>query len=121
MNVSPINLSGKETMPTIKESATQVFNRMMQISKRRTLSDSEREQLTKARQIIRRSKRSNPRNNDSSGVIIYGRVLRIEAQKTQPHRCDSECKRFQHRYFHDFRVKNAKLIGMPDGTLMITT
>lgn len=49
---------------------------------------------------------------------IYGRLLRIEAQKGPGHVCDAECKKANHCYFHDF-TKHAKVWGMPDGSLKI--
>lgn len=45
---------------------------------------------------------------------IYGRVLRIEAQKVGPHHCDAECKRCKHKYFHDFKV-GPEMIGLTPG------
>lgn len=52
-------------------------------------------------------------------VRIYGRVLKIEAQKTGAHRnCDAECKRCQHKYVHDFRP-GAVMYGLPDGSILI--
>lgn len=57
---------------------------------------------------------SNPRG----GVKIYGKLLRIEAQKTQKHICDAECKRVNHCYYHDFKA-GASIYGMPDGSLVI--
>lgn len=50
--------------------------------------------------------------------IIYGRVLRVDAQKTQTHICDDECKKFGHRYFHEFGP-GAKMYGLPDGSILI--
>jgi len=64
---------------------------------------------------------SNPRRKKV--VRIYGRVLRIEAQKTGKHRCDSECRKFKHKYFHDFKGSPQMLglspgdrLTVPDGT-----
>jgi hypothetical protein len=49
---------------------------------------------------------------------IYGKVLRIEAQKTGRHFCDAECKRAGHKYYHDFRVKPT-MYGLPNGDILI--
>jgi hypothetical protein len=37
---------------------------------------------------------------------IYGWVTRIEAVKGPGHKCDAECRRHGHRYYHDFSRKN---------------
>lgn len=58
------------------------------------------------------------KNNPSPGTVIYGRVLAVEAQKTGKHLCDDECKRYQHRYRHDFK-KGAVMYGLPDGSILI--
>lgn len=58
------------------------------------------------------------KKNPTSAVVIYGKVLRIEAQKTQKHRCDDECAKFKHRYYHDFK-KGPIMYGLPDGSLLI--
>lgn len=49
---------------------------------------------------------------------IYGKVLRVEAQKTGKHVCDSGCKKAGHRYFHVFKV-SPSMYGLPDGSLLI--
>lgn len=54
------------------------------------------------------------------GVLIYGKVNRIIATKLQKHICDAECKKHGHRYFHDF-TSRAKMYGLPNGDLLITT
>lgn len=59
---------------------------------------------------------SNPRK---SPVLIYGRVLRVEAQKTNPHRCDAGCKRSGHRYFHNFGP-GVEMYGLPNKDLLLT-
>jgi hypothetical protein len=59
------------------------------------------------------------RKSPTKNVVIYRRVLRIEAQKIGPHQCDAECKRFKHKYFHDFRLRNVQMFGLPDGSLLI--
>lgn len=56
---------------------------------------------------------TNPR-----GVKIYGKLIRIEAQKTQLHICDAECKAINHRYYHTFKP-GSSVYGMPDGSLLI--
>lgn len=49
---------------------------------------------------------------------IYGKVLRIEAQKTGKHQCDAECKKFGHKYYHDFKV-GPVMYGLPDGRSLL--
>lgn len=52
--------------------------------------------------------------------LIYGRVLRLEAQKIGPHRCDAGCKAAGHRYYHDFKASsNVHAYGMSDGTVLL--
>jgi len=52
--------------------------------------------------------------------LIYGRVLRVEAQKIGPHRCDAGCKKAKHCYFHDFGVaSNVHAYGMSDGSVLL--
>lgn len=50
-------------------------------------------------------------------VKIYGKVLRIEAQKTGPHRCDAECRKCRHKYFHDFKAP-ARMLGLSPGDVL---
>lgn len=57
-------------------------------------------------------------DKNPKAVLIYGRVNRIIATKTQNHICDAECKRHGHRYYHDFSSK-PKMYGLPDGSLLI--
>jgi hypothetical protein len=52
------------------------------------------------------------------GVLIYGKVNRIIATKTQKHICDATCKSHGHRYYHDFSSR-AQMYGLPDGSLLI--
>ncbi len=58
----------------------------------------------------------NPR--EKLGTVIYGRVLMIQAQKTGAHRCDAECKRCNHSYYHEFQ-SHAVMYGLPNGDLLI--
>jgi hypothetical protein len=51
---------------------------------------------------------------------IYGRVLTIDAQKTQVHRCDPGCARASHKYTHDFTSRNAHEYGLPAGSVIVT-
>jgi hypothetical protein len=51
-------------------------------------------------------------------TLIYGKVNRIVATKTQQHQCDAACKRHGHRYYHDFSSR-AQMYGLPDGSLLI--
>lgn len=57
--------------------------------------------------------RSNP------GVPIYGRVLRIEAEKTWEHEYGGKDSKPSQKYYHDFTSKNAMIYGLPDGSLLI--
>ena len=66
----------------------------------------------------KRQKKNPYRPKTQQATKIYGKVLRIEAQKTGKHHCDAECKRCGHRYYHDFRVK-ASMYGLPDGSILI--
>jgi len=58
------------------------------------------------------------RKNTPRMTRIYGKVLRIEAQKTGKHNCDAACVKAQHRYYHDFKVKPS-MYGLPNGDLLI--
>lgn len=52
--------------------------------------------------------------------LVYGRVLRVEAQKIGPHRCDPGCRKADHRYYHDFASStNVQAWGMSDGTVVL--
>ena len=62
------------------------------------------------------SMRENPARVDLP--MLYGRVLRVEAKKTQPHVCDAGCRRANHCYFHDFKSGVAEY-GLPAGTRLL--
>lgn len=53
--------------------------------------------------------------------LIYGRILEIRAEKTQPHQCDAECTSHGHRYVHTFESRNAKIYGLANGDILIST
>lgn len=57
-------------------------------------------------------------NSKKKMVLIYSQVERIYARKMQRHRCDSECKANEHRYYHDFKP-GAMMYGLPDKTILI--
>ncbi len=76
-------------------------------------------QRNPVRRIVKRKKL---RKNSLRPTVIYGKVLRVDAQKTQNHICDAACKRYGHRYTHSFKVKSgARMIGLPNGDLLITS
>lgn len=58
--------------------------------------------------------------NPGGRTIIYGRVLRVDAQKTQKHICDAGCKRVGHKYTHGFKP-GAKMYGLPNGDILISS
>jgi len=60
-------------------------------------------------------------NQPRSGVKIYGRCLRIEAVKTVNHTYGGKPTGAGQHYFHDFTAKNAKIYGLPNGDLLIST
>lgn len=111
------------------DKARVVFATHMQAARTRKLHPYELKQLAIARQKLRQArkpamnipvskgKKGNCRSNPA-GVLIYGKVIRIEAQKTQPHLCDDDCKAYGHRYYHNFKT-SPKMYGMADGSLLI--
>jgi len=56
---------------------------------------------------------------NAGAVPIYGRVLRIEAEKTWEHEYGGKKSKPSQKYFHDFTTKNAMIYGLPDGSLLI--
>lgn len=107
--------------------ATIIFKTHMYAAQRRRLSTYEKEQLRIASAVLRRARHSAMRGNPGKSTRaqggkkvarIYGRVLRIEAQKVGPHgNCDAECKRCKHKYFHDFKP-GAKMLGLRPGQVI---
>lgn len=63
-------------------------------------------------------KMTKKRNPSRKPVLIYGKVLRITAQKTQDHICDADCKKHNHCYYHDFKP-GARMYGLPDKSILI--
>jgi hypothetical protein len=63
--------------------------------------------------------RSTKISSNPSSVPIYGRVLRIEAEKTWSHEYGGKPSKGSQKYFHDFSTKNAVIYGLPDGSLLI--
>lgn len=101
------------------DKARVIFRTHMQASRQRKLTAYEREQLVKAQAVLRQHRKpaTNPKRSNKP-VLIYGKVQRIEAVKTQKHICDAECKAYGHRYFHEFS-SSPKMYGLPDGSLLI--
>lgn len=89
------------------------------------LTPIQRDLYRRCTQIVRTHRKpiANAKRKANPGktpVIIYRRVLRVEAQKLGKHRCDAECRRANHCYFHDFsKGSNAVAYGMPDGSVII--
>jgi hypothetical protein len=103
-----------------------IFATHMQAARQRKLSTYEREQLSRARQVLRQQRKpamnvamtKHAQPNPKKPVLIYGQVERIFAKKTQNHVCDDDCKSHEHRYFHDFKSK-PKMYGLPNGSILI--
>lgn len=80
---------------------------------------------TRPRTNPRRRRRKNPPgrgrmilSNPGRNVVIGNEVEKIFYRKGQPHACDAECRRSDHRYVHTFERK-FPLIGRADGMLEI--
>lgn len=110
----------RATMTVAK--ARVIFATHMQAARKRKLTAYESNQLSTARQVLRTARKpaTNKPQRNPKRVLIYGNVQTIYAQKTQSHICDAECKKHNHRYFHDFHSK-PKMYGLPNGDLLITT
>jgi len=65
-----------------------------------------------------RNARKNPKI-PRGAIRIYGRCLRIEAVKLQPHTYGGKETAAGQKYYHDFTTKNAVIYGLPDGSLLI--
>ena len=59
-----------------------IFATHMQAARKRKLTAYESNQLSTARQVLRTNRK--PAMNPKSAVLIYGKVQRIYATKTQP-------------------------------------
>ena len=59
------------------------------------------------------------RGIDDEPIQIYERYLRIEAVKMRKHSYGGKSTAAGQRYFHDFTTKNARIYGLPDGSLLI--
>jgi len=79
--------------------------------------EARRRGILKMKTGMRGNPAKSTRGSASKTVVrIYGRVLRVEAQKTGAHQCDAECRRCNHKYFHDFRVPTGvKMLGLSPG------
>ena len=70
--------------------------------------------------VVVRTHRKPLRNPRAKAVVIYGRVLRVEAQKIGKHRCDPGCKKANHCYYHPFKgSSNVVAYGLPDGSVLL--
>jgi hypothetical protein len=101
---------------TIKRAEAILANIM---KKKTPLTVDDRALLREVSNVIRNmNKKRNPAS--AHAVKIYGRVLRVEAQKTQAHRCDEGCRKAKHCYYHDFKnSSNAVLYGLSDGSFLV--
>jgi hypothetical protein len=98
--------------------------------KGKRLTSHDWKRLQRASQVIRAAaKKRNPkrisnrqglRKNPArqSKVVVYSQLLRIEAKKGQRHRCDAECVKAGHSYYHDFKP-GAVIYGLTDGSIHI--
>lgn len=57
---------------------------------------------------------------ENKPVLIYSRLVAIEAQKGGKHFCDAKCKRYRHMFRHDFDGA-AQIWGLPDGSIHIVS
>lgn len=77
--------------------------------------------VVRTRKNIWNVKRKKNQNYGRTGMQIYGRCLRIEAIKTNNHTYGGKATAAGQRYYHDFTTKNAKIYGLPNGDLLIST
>lgn len=65
-------------------------------------------------------KKTASKNPGRAPTLIYGRVDKIFAIKTQPHACDAGCKRNGHRYVHTFEAP-VQMYGLDSGEILLST
>jgi hypothetical protein len=103
--------------PLTPKTAAIVLDSLQQIPvKERT--KIQKDLMVRCAQVIRYAKRRRNPSYIGKPVRIYGRVLRMEAQKIGQHRCDPGCKKSNHSYYHNFSA-GAIAWGMPDGSVVL--
>jgi hypothetical protein len=75
--------------------------------------DTQKKRYAKRRKYTGASAQDNP-----PPTLIYGKILEVRAQKTQPHICDAKCKASGHRYVHRF-TSGAQIVGLSNGDVLI--
>jgi hypothetical protein len=116
---------GRESYYRLDETSDRAWNDFQATRKaaagggrRRALNPARPNREPALREATARQKaRLNPMRK-RGGIQIYGRILRIEAQKTGPHQCDAKCAAAGHRYYHNFKPGSA-IYGNTDGSLTV--